>query len=290
MAAAHRRTRHHARVLGPVLSVLAVLAVTAPATWLTLRTDHGSGLADRIPADYRTSARDDAARAASRGGPRPAATENRDKAPGKPKASSAPRTTTSKAPHKPRPTRTTSTPTPTRTSSTPTPTPTATPTRRPRPTPTRTTTAPPPAPPSTTSTPPTGGGSSTFETEVVRLTNAERAKNGCGALSIDSSLTTSAGKHASDMVARHFFDHTNPDGKDPFERMADAGFHGSAMAENIAMGYDSPQAAVTGWMNSEGHRTNILNCGYNRIGVGYDSGQILDGYSKGSWVQNFGTK
>ena len=290
MAAAHRRTRHRARVLGPVLSVFAVLLVTAPATWLTLRTDHGSGLADRIPAEYRTSARDDAARAASRGGPRPAATENRDKAPGKAKASTAPRTPASSTPRRPKPTRTTSTPTPTM--ATPTPTkPTAKPTKKPRPTPTRTTTStPPPAPPSTSTPPPTGGGSSTFETEVVRLTNAERAKNGCGALSIDSALTTSAGKHASDMVARHYFDHTNPDGKDPFERMADAGFRGSAMAENIAMGYDSPQAAVTGWMNSAGHRTNILNCGYNRIGVGYDSGQILDGYSKGSWVQNFGTR
>lgn len=283
--AAHRRTRHHARVLGPVLSVFAVLLVTAPATWLTLRSDHGSGLADRIPAEYRTTARDDAARAASRGGPRAAATENRDKAPGKPKASTPPRTSTT--PKAKKPAKPITTPTP---STTPSSKPTAKPTKKPRPTPTKTTTAPPPAPPSTSSTPPSGGGSSTVESEVVRLTNVERAKNGCGALTIDSSLTTSAGKHASDMVARHFFDHTNPDGKDPFERMADAGFHGSAMAENIAMGYDSAQAAVTGWMNSAGHRANILNCGYNRIGVGYDSGQILDGYSKGSWVQNFGTK
>jgi len=124
---------------------------------------------------------------------------------------------------------------------------------------------------------------------VLRLTNIERRKNGCGNLTADPSLTVSAGRHAEDMVARHFFDHVNPDGLDPFERMAAAGFHGSAMAENIAMGYDSPKAVVDGWMNSDGHRRNILNCGYNRLGVGYDPGTIKDGYASGSWVQNFGT-
>jgi uncharacterized protein YkwD len=279
VAAAHRRTRHRARVLGPVLSVLAVLLVTAPATWLTLRTDQ-SGLADRIP-DSARAARDDAARAASRGGPRPATT-NRDGAPGTTKNSTPPRTAAGKPSSKPTKSASTARPS---TPATMSPSPRTT--RKPKPTQPPTSTAPPPA---TTSTPPSGGSPSSYETEVVRLTNVERAKAGCGALTVDSSLTRSAGGHAADMVARHFFNHTNPDGKDPFERMADAGFHGSAMAENIAMGYATPQAAITGWMNSSGHRANILNCGYNRIGVGYDAGQILDGYSKGSWVQNFGTK
>jgi uncharacterized protein YkwD len=124
---------------------------------------------------------------------------------------------------------------------------------------------------------------------VLQLTNAERSKAGCRPLSTDAALTRSAGEHAEDMVARHFFDHTNPDGENPFERMGDAGFSGSAMAENIAMGYESPAAVVAGWMNSDGHRRNILNCRYNKLGVGYDPGQIKAGYSKGSWVQNFGT-
>jgi uncharacterized protein YkwD len=276
VAAAHRRTRHRARVLGPVLSVLAVLLVTAPATWLTLRTDQG-GLADRIP-DVARTARDDAARAASRGGPRPATT-NHDAAPGTTKNSTPPRTAAGKPSSKPTKSVSTARPS-TRATMSPSPTPT----RKPKPKP-PTSTSPPPA---TTSPPPAT--QSSYEAEVVRLTNVERAKAGCGALTVDSSLTRSAGGHAADMVARHFFDHTNPDGKDPFERMADAGFHGSAMAENIAMGYATPQAAITGWMNSSGHRANMLNCGYNRIGVGYDPGQILAGYSKGSWVQNFGTK
>jgi uncharacterized protein YkwD len=273
VAAAHRRTRHRARVLGPVLSVVAVLLVTAPATWLTLRDDH-VGVADRIPDVARTTARDDAAHAASRGGPRPAATANRDAAAGKTGTSTPPRTTSRTPSAKP-----------SKSVGTHRPSPTATPAK---PKPTRaTTTAPPPA---TTSPPPGGSAPSSYESEVVRLTNVERAKAGCGALTVDAALTRSAGDHAADMVDRHFFDHTNPDGLDPFERMAAAGFHGSAMAENIAMGYTTPQAVMVGWMDSAGHRANILNCKYNRIGVGYDPGQIKAGYVAGSWVQNFGTK
>jgi uncharacterized protein YkwD len=278
MAAAHRRTRHRARVLGPVLSVFAVLLVTAPVTWLTLRADHHIGLADSLRDVSRTAYRDDAARAASRGGPRPVTTSNRDAAPG-----AARRTTPSRTSDVPTPVRPITTPKP---STAPTTRPTS-PLAKPTPRPTQTTTT---APPPATTTSAGGTSPSSYEAEVVRLTNAERAKAGCGALSVDTSLTQSAGGHAEDMVARHFFDHTNPDGEDPFERMADAGFHGSAMAENIAMGYATPQDALKGWMNSDGHRRNILNCGYNRIGVGYDPGEILDGYAKGSWAQNFGTK
>lgn len=271
-AAAHRRTRHRARVLGPVLSVVAVLLVTAPATWYTLRDDH-VGVADRIPDVARTTARDDAARAASRGGPRPAATSNRDAAAGKTRT--PPRTTSGTPSAKP-----------TRSiTARPSAAPSATPTQKPKPTKAPTT-----APPPTTNPPPGGSAPSSYESEVVRLTNIERAKAGCGALTVDAALTKSAGAHASDMVDRHFFDHTNPDGLDPFERMGAAGFHGSAMAENIAMGYATPQAVMVGWMDSPGHRTNILNCKYNRIGVGYDPGQIKAGYVAGSWVQNFGTK
>lgn len=270
-------------MLGPVLSVFAVLAVTAPATWLTLRTDHGSKLADALP-DHSISTRSDDAGAASRGRARPSDTtpSNKSGLPGR-----THRSRTTPAPSTPASTAPTSPVSTLKPTTVPPPKPTTRPTTtKPRPT------TPPPSttkPPATTA-PPSGDSPSAYEAEVVRLTNNERAKAGCGALTIDSALMKSSGGHAEDMVARHFFDHTNPDGKDPFERMGDAGFHGSAMAENIAMGYADPQAAVTGWMNSSGHKRNILNCGYNRIGVGYDPGQVLDGYSKGSWVQNFGTK
>jgi uncharacterized protein YkwD len=60
------------------------------------------------------------------------------------------------------------------------------------------------------------------------------------------------------------------------------------MAENIAVGYRSAAAVVDGWMNSEGHRRNILDCAYTMIGIGYDGGQVKPEWGNGSWVQDFG--
>ncbi|MEV5963294.1 CAP domain-containing protein [Kribbella sp. NPDC051952] len=173
-----------------------------------------------------------------------------------------------------------STPTPTRSTSKPSREGTRTP--KPSPKPTRTT---------TTSKPPTtkpGGGSGTAEAQVLALTNQERAKAGCGPLRTNSALVQAAEAHASDMVAKHYFAHDSLDGRSPFDRMKAAGFKGGAMAENIAVGYSSPSAVVTGWMNSPGHRQNILNCSYSMIGIGYDSGQVKPEWGKGSWVQDFG--
>ena len=192
------------------------------------------------------------------------------------------------------------TPTPT-----PTPTPSKTPTRTPKatPTPTRSSTPPsrqgtrspkPTKKPSHTATPtskpstkppaPSGGA----EAQVLQLTNAERAKAGCGPLRTNSSLTRAADLHATDMVVHHYFDHNSQDGRSPFDRMKAAGFKGGSMAENIAVGYRSASAVVKGWMNSEGHRKNILNCDYTMIGIGYDSGQVKSEWGNGSWVQDFG--
>jgi uncharacterized protein YkwD len=126
------------------------------------------------------------------------------------------------------------------------------------------------------------GGSSGPETTVATLTNQERAKAGCGALRIDSRLVTSARRHSQDMAANNYFDHTSRDGDSPFARMEAAGYP-SPGAENIAMGYPSPAAVVEGWMNSSGHRANILNCKLRAIGVGMASS------SRGPyWTQNFG--
>ena len=90
------------------------------------------------------------------------------------------------------------------------------------------------------------------------------------------------------MVRNHYFDHTSQDGRSPFDRMKAAGFTGGAMAENIAVGYGTAAEVVEGWMNSDGHRRNILNCDYTMIGIGYDSGQVKPEWGNGSWVQNFG--
>jgi uncharacterized protein YkwD len=70
--------------------------------------------------------------------------------------------------------------------------------------------------------------------------------------------------------------------------MEASGFHGSAMGENIAAGYDAAQRVFAAWMRSDGHRKNILNCNYNKIGIGYDPGQVKPDYGNGSWVQDFG--
>jgi uncharacterized protein YkwD len=140
----------------------------------------------------------------------------------------------------------------------------------------------PPPPPSG------GGGTSAEEREVLDLTNAARRNQGCAPLALDDSLVEAAGKHASDMVRRHYMDHTNPDGQDPGDRMAAAGWHGTAWGENIAAGYSTAQKVFNAWMNSDGHRANILNCKFNKIGIGYDPGQVKSDWGPGSWVQDFG--
>jgi uncharacterized protein YkwD len=156
---------------------------------------------------------------------------------------------------------------------------------KPSQTPTTTATQEPPAPLS----PPAGGGSAnTQERQVLDLTNAARRQNGCGPLSLADSLVKAAERHASDMVRRHYMDHNDPDGKSAFDRMEASGFHGSAMGENIAAGYDTAQRVFAAWMQSDGHRKNILNCNYNKIGIGYDPGQVKPDYGNGSWVQDFG--
>ncbi|WP_327640211.1 CAP domain-containing protein [Kribbella sp. NBC_00482] len=169
---------------------------------------------------------------------------------------------------------------PTRTAST---TPTRTPTRTP--TKTRSTD---PTPSETTQPPTGGGGTNTQERQVLEYTNQIREQQGCGPLRLDKALVEAAGKHASDMVRRHYMDHTNPDGQDPGDRMAAAGYRGSGWGENIAAGYDSAQKVVAAWMQSDGHRKNILNCRFTTIGVGYDPGQVRSDWGPGSWVQDFG--
>ena len=71
------------------------------------------------------------------------------------------------------------------------------------------------------------------------------------------------------MAAQGYFSHTGLDGSSPGDRARAAGFSGGGIGENIAAGYGSPEAVMAGWMNSSGHRANILNCGYRLLGVGY---------------------
>ncbi len=147
--------------------------------------------------------------------------------------------------------------------------------------------------PTTTPTTPTTGngtgsnaGMNSTEQAVLTLVNSERAKAGCAALTANSTLTSVARAHSADMAKRNYFSHTNPDGASPFDRMRAAGYNGRLMGENIAAGYRTAAAVMQGWMNSSGHRANILRCGYREIGIGFVTGGSYGTY----WTQVFGTK
>ncbi|MFE5483484.1 sigma-70 family RNA polymerase sigma factor [Streptomyces sp. NPDC056527] len=157
---------------------------------------------------------------------------------------------------------------------------TATP-RPTKPAPTRTST-PAPKPKSTRTT--GGSGSDSTAGEVVGLVNSERAKAGCGPLTENSLLNEAAQGHSVDMAARNFFDHTNPDGDGPGERVTATGYRWSTYGENIAMGQSTPAQVMESWMNSPGHRANILNCSFKEIGIGIHS----DGGPY--WTQVFGAR
>jgi uncharacterized protein YkwD len=122
-----------------------------------------------------------------------------------------------------------------------------------------------------------------IEARVNELTNQQRAANGCGPLRTDGGLTNAARAHSADMAANNYFSHTGRDGSDFVVRAQRAGYQ-NASAENIAWGYRTADEVVTGWMNSEGHRRNILNCTYVAVGVGI--GTKADGTPY--YTQDFG--
>ncbi|MFJ8052778.1 CAP domain-containing protein [Streptomyces luteogriseus] len=119
---------------------------------------------------------------------------------------------------------------------------------------------------------------------VIDLTNRERTRHGLPPLSADPLLTTAAQAHSADMVARAFYAHTAPDGGQPWDRAAAAGSTRRSIGENIACGQRSPAEVVEGWMNSPGHRANILKPGFTHIGIGFAGGGRAGMY----WTQLFG--
>lgn len=110
-----------------------------------------------------------------------------------------------------------------------------------------------------------------YESEVVRLVNAIRRENGLGELRINWELCRVARYKSQDMVDKRYFSHTSPTYGTPFQMIQAFGLTYRTAGENIAYGYSTPQQVVTGWMNSEGHRKNILNANFTQIGVGYVS-------------------
>ncbi|MFJ6104633.1 CAP domain-containing protein [Streptomyces sp. NPDC092359] len=130
--------------------------------------------------------------------------------------------------------------------------------------------------------PSTADRSGAAEAEVLRLVNAERAEVGCSPVSANARLASLAGAFSADMAARGFFDHTDPDGDTPWTRAEQAGVTGMG-GENIARGQADAAAVMESWMNSDGHRANILNCDFTSLGVGVQFG---DGGPW--WTQDFG--
>jgi uncharacterized protein YkwD len=116
--------------------------------------------------------------------------------------------------------------------------------------------------------------------QVVELTNQQRTRNGCGALRVDARITAAAQKHSADMSANGYFSHDSQDGRTFDQRIRAEGYP-SPGAENIAQGQRSAAEVVQAWMNSPGHRRNILDCSLTTIGVGWAS-------TGNYWTQDFG--
>ncbi|MDO4315901.1 MAG: SafA/ExsA family spore coat assembly protein [Oscillospiraceae bacterium] len=108
-----------------------------------------------------------------------------------------------------------------------------------------------------------------YEAEVIRLVNEIRQQNGLRPLTANWELSRVARYKSQDMVDNRYFSHTSPTYGTPFQMIKAFGLSYKTAGENIAYGYATPKAVVDGWMNSSGHRANILNASYTQIGVGY---------------------
>ncbi|WP_461006033.1 CAP domain-containing protein [Streptomyces capparidis] len=120
--------------------------------------------------------------------------------------------------------------------------------------------------------------------DVLALTNAERARAGLPPLAPDPRLAAAAQAHSDDMAARGFYAHVTPEGRQPWDRAAAAGCSHRGIGENIACGQRGPAEVVRGWMDSTGHRANILKPEFTHLGVGYAPGGRAGTY----WTQLFG--
>lgn len=122
-----------------------------------------------------------------------------------------------------------------------------------------------------------------FQNQVIQLVNEQRAANGLKPLTANTQLTNTATLKSQDMAKLNYFDHTSPTYGSPFDMMKKYGISYRTAGENIAMGQTTPAQVMQGWMNSPGHRANILNASFTQIGVGIAKnaqGQLI-------WTQQF---
>ncbi|MEU1279576.1 CAP domain-containing protein [Streptomyces sp. NPDC005805] len=154
--------------------------------------------------------------------------------------------------------------------------------KRPSPSPTREKAPAPKKPSAEPAAPSTSAPSPSLTSAVFTLVNEERALVGCAPVKESDALSKLARAHSDDMAARNYFDHTSPDGASPWTR-ADAAGVTSLGAENIARGQADAGAVMNAWMESDGHRANILNCDFTTMGIG-----VHEGDGGPWWTQNFG--
>jgi len=127
--------------------------------------------------------------------------------------------------------------------------------------------------------------------DVLQLTNSFRAKNGLAPLAANDELNATADAHSTDMARQDYFSHTGKNGSKPWDRAETFGYEANSMGENIAAGQRTPEQVVQGWIDSPGHRANLLNPKYTELGVGYhflenDTGSVN---YKRYWTQVFGS-
>jgi uncharacterized protein YkwD len=103
---------------------------------------------------------------------------------------------------------------------------------------------------------------------LLQETNEERVVGGLGSLTLNSKLNSAAQAKANDMATRDYWSHNTPDGQEPWVFISNAGYDYKTAGENLAYGFDSSTEAVIGWMNSPGHKANIMNNGYTEVGFG----------------------
>jgi uncharacterized protein YkwD len=136
-----------------------------------------------------------------------------------------------------------------------------------------------------------------LEDELLQLVNERRALGGtCGSaiypstgpVVMDPALREAARCHSLDMAVNDYFSHDSLDGRSPWDRMAEAGYTGTAYAENVAAGFSSPSSVLSGWLSSPGHCANIMNPTVNEIGVGF--GFDRDSSFRNYWTQTFGIR
>lgn len=141
----------------------------------------------------------------------------------------------------------------------------------------------PKTPPTTTEKPVSSPTSLTYEKKVVQLVNVERAKNGLSNLTLSTTLSNSARAKSQDMIDKSYFSHTSPTYGSVGDMLKKFGISYTAYGENIAYGQRTPEQVVKAWMESPGHRANILSTHFSKIGVGYVTSSNGTPY----WTQQF---